>query len=130
MEFNPSAFLSGFGGAVIGSGLVVLFFRYLMSRVRDLETIVGQLRDTRLVAVETRMEKMEAACVGPRIAQQMTTAVAQLDKIDQKLERISDETAQQRAEIAADHAWIGDLSREYRAHAGDRSIHQEAARHG
>jgi len=123
MQFDGSAFLSGLSGILAGGGILLLIGRYVISEMRELRNEVKDLKETRLVQIEKRIEKVEMACVGTQVMEKLGNALGWLKKIDLKLDAIGSETAEQRAQIVSNRDWIRNVDVAHNQHVRDRGAH-------
>lgn len=123
MSFDGPAFLSGLSGILAGCGLFLLVGRYLLGEMRELRNEMRDLKEDRLVRIEARIDKVEENCVGRQVMEKLANSIGWLKKIDMKLDGISDETAQQRAEIKSNRDWLTNVDRAQAEHVRDRSVH-------
>lgn len=123
MTFEPSGFVSGLAGILLGGAVVRLWLRNVLAEMRDLRKEIEDIKTERIAGLEKRLERMETNCVGAVVSEQYKGLKGLMSKIDLKLDRFAEETSEQRADIKHDHDYISDVATESRAHAADRSLH-------
>ena len=123
MKFDVASFLSGISGVLLAAGIVALWLRHLLSRLKDLQAEVDELKATRIAKLEAAIAAMQEGCVGKVVKESLRNLEGWMNKIDLRLAQISDETASQKTAIQHDHQFISEVSKEFRSHANDRSLH-------
>ena len=123
MQFDPGSFLSGFLGVAIGGGIVAVWLKSMLGRIRDLERDLTELRDRRFAALSRRLDKMEASCIGPKVGESLRNLEGWTKSIDMKLDRIAEEAAATSARLDADREWLKNLDRAHNEHVNDREAH-------
>ena len=135
MTPNFDAFASALGGAITGAGIVAIIFSKMAGRIGDLQHEVQNLRDNQVSGIERRVATIEQDC--PRRHAQLTEWMRQLDrlsegltnlvgwmkKVDLKLDRISEDSAAMRADVAAKGKWLENLDSAHNRHVADREVH-------
>ena len=123
MQFDAGAFLSGFLGVLMGGGVVAVWLKAVLGRMRDLERDLSELRDRRFAALERRVDAVEHGCIGPRVAESLRNLEGWTKTIDVKLDRIAEEAAATKARLDADRKWLENLDRAHAEHVRDREVH-------
>jgi len=112
-----------------------VIFRNMAGKIGDLQHEVQSLRDNQVHGIERRVATIEHEC--PRRHAQLTEWMRQLDrlsegltnlvgwmkKVDVKLDRISEDSAALRADVAAKGQWIANLDAAHQRHTNDREVH-------
>ena len=124
VAINIAAYL---GAVLTGSGVVYLIVRAKFSEVGELRRDMQQLRDFRIAAIEATVKALASnGCnVGAKMIEKMDNLLGWTKKMDGKLDRIAEETAAQKAEIAGQSKWLDNLDRAHNQHTSDRGIHHE-----
>ena len=113
-ELAPA--FGSFAGIIIGSGIVALWLKSRESRVTQLEGEVGKLRDRTVRDLSAKVERHIEADRLPQVEQKIDHVSTQLTKLDAKLDRIAETTANQAAKIEANATYIGNLDRSFQRH--------------
>jgi hypothetical protein len=128
-ELGTIAAAVGGGGLSVG-GVVWYLLRSLITdlkgQVAAMRAEVAHLRDRELADIARRLakvEEVESNCPGVRLGEKMDNAIGWLKKVDLKLDRIAEDTAAQRSDIAAKGKWLENLDASHASHVRDRGIH-------
>ena len=123
MNQNLQAFLSGIGGVMIGFGLFSLWLRGILSELRELKRDFKHLETDQLAKMEVRMDRLESGCVGKTVLERLDNLLGWTQRLDSKIERFTEETAEQRAQIKGDRSYLENVDRVFREHRENLEIH-------
>jgi hypothetical protein len=114
----------GAGGAgVVLLGVARAWLNSLVQEVRDARAEVRVLREEKVAGIEARLKKMEDGCVGIRQQETLSNLIGWMKKIDLKLDRISDDLATAKADVAGKGKWLENLDQSHQDHVRDHKIH-------
>lgn len=127
-------------GAGSGSAVMLIVARYylgsLMTRLEKAEGKLKELEDSRIAGIEARMERFESGCnlkhdklqetltKVEHMAADLANMLGWTKKIDAKLDRIAEDAAGQRADLAGKDRWLQNLDDAHQAHVRDREVHR------
>ena len=123
MTVDLSAFGSGFLGMLLGSGIVALWLKHLTGRMRHLAGTIETLKDQEMKRLEHRMDALESGCVGREVKTSLKNLEGWMTKIDNRLERIAEETAGQRERIKANAHYVQNVDATFKAHRDNMRLH-------
>jgi len=114
----------GAGGVGIALlGVARAWLNGLVQEVRDARQEVKTLREEKVAHLEQRLKKMEDGCVGVKQQEALNNLVGWMKKIDLKLDRIGEDLATAKADVAGKGKWLENLDHSYQDHARDHTIH-------